>query len=232
MKVILISGASRGIGRKIAEHLREEDYLLSLGVRNPQNLTNTVFSNNEKVLIYPYEAKDKQSPLDWVKATITKFGRDDGLINCAGILKRVQFEDDNEEALDSLWEINVKAPWRLTREAFPYLRKSGQGRIVNLVSMSGKRVKGILAGYSASKFAFLALSQSMRNAGWDDGIRVTAICPSFVNTDMAKGVNLAPEEITQPEDIAKIVSMVLNLPNTAHIKEILINFALENSVSG
>lgn len=227
MKVILISGASRGIGRKIAEHLIEEGYMLSLGVRNPQSLAGTIFSDNDQVLIHPYEATDKQSHITWIKATIAKFGKLDGVINCAGILTRVQFEDDNEEALDSLWEINVKAPWRLTREAFPYLKESGKGRVINLVSMSGKRVKGILAGYSASKFAFLALSQTMRNVGWDDGIRVTAICPSFVNTDMAQGVNLASEKMTQPEDIAQVVAMVLRLPNTAHINEILINFNLE-----
>ena len=227
MKVILISGASRGIGRKIAERLIEEDYSLSLGVRNLPSLDQTIFSNNDKVLIYPYEATDKQSHHKWIEATIAKFGRLDGVINCAGILKRVQFEDNNEDELDHLWEINVKAPWRLTREAFPYLKKSGEGRVINLVSMSGKRVKGVLAGYSVSKFAFLALSQSMRNVGWDDGIRVTAICPSFVNTDMAQNVNLAPEKMTQPEDIAEIVAMVLRLPNTAHINEILINFNLE-----
>jgi len=227
VKVILISGASRGIGRKIAEQLLTENYLLSLGVRNPDVFEDTAFSNNEKVLIHPYEATSKESPIDWVKATVTKFDRIDGVINCAGILKRVQFEDDNEDDLDKLWEINVKAPWRLTREAFPYLKKTGEGRVINLVSMSGKRVKGTLAGYSVSKFAFLALSQSMRNVGWEEGIRVTAICPSFVNTDMAQGVSVKPEEITQPEDIAKIVSTVLSLPNTAHINEILVNFSLE-----
>ena len=227
MKVILISGASRGIGRHIAEHLIEEGYRLSLGIRKPQSLAGTRFSDNDKVLIHPYEATDKQSHIIWIKETIAKFGRLDGVINCAGILTRLQFEDDNEEELDRLLEINLKAPWRLTREAFPYLKKSGEGRVINLVSMSGKRVKGILAGYSASKFAFLALSQSMRNVGWDDGIRVTAICPSFVNTDMAQGVNLAPEKMTQPEDIAQVVAMVLRLPNTAHINEILINFSLE-----
>jgi len=149
------------------------------------------------------------------------------VINCAGILKKVQFEDDNEEELDSLWEINVKAPWRLTRAAFPYLKQSGEGRIINLVTMSGKRVKGTLAGYSASKFPFLALSQSMRNVGWDDGIRATAICPSFVNTDMVKEVNLAPQMMTPPEDVAKVISTVLSLPNTAYIGEVLINFGLE-----
>ncbi|RMD69109.1 MAG: SDR family NAD(P)-dependent oxidoreductase [Cyanobacteria bacterium J149] len=227
MNVILISGASRGIGRSIAEKLLQDGYYLSLGVREPNYLQNTVFANHERVLIQPYEAKEKQSPIDWVKATIDKFGRLDGVINFAGILERIQFEDDNEEGLDRLFEVNVKAPWRLTREAFPYLKQSGKGRIINLVSMSGKRVKGTLAGYSMSKFAFLALSQSMRNAGWEDGIRVTAICPSFVNTDMAKGVKLDSETITQPEDVADIVKTILKLPNTAYVGEVLINFALE-----
>ncbi len=230
MKVILISGASRGIGRKIAEHLITQNYCLSLGVRDSNSLDDdddSVLSNHPHVLIHHYEATDKQSHIQWIKATIDRFDRIDGVINCAGILSRLQFTEDNEDELDKLWEINVKAPWRLTREAFPYLKKSGEGRVINLVSMSGKRVKGILAGYSASKFAFLALHQSMRNIGWDDGIRVTAICPSFVNTDMAKGVSLSPDKMTQPEDIASIVAMILRLPNTAYIDEILINFQLE-----
>lgn len=227
MKVILITGASRGIGRSIAEKLLQEGYCLSLGVRNLHCFEDTGFTNHDQVLIYPYQAEDKDSPIAWVKATIEKFGRLDGVINCAGILERVQFEDDEEEKLDRLFEINVKAPWRLTREAFGYLKQSGEGRIINLVSMSGKRVKGTLAGYSVSKFAFLALSQSMRNAGWEDGIRVTAICPSFVNTDMAKNVDINLETITQPEDIAKIVATILSLPNTAYVGEVLINFALE-----
>ncbi len=70
MKVILISGASRGIGLKIAEQLLEENYILSLGVRNPLVFAGSSFENNPKVSIYPYEATDKQSPVDWVKATI------------------------------------------------------------------------------------------------------------------------------------------------------------------
>ena len=227
MKVILISGANRGIGRKIAEKLLTEGYRLSLGVRNPDNLQDTHFHDHDQVLIHPYEATDKQSHIKWIQATIDRFQQIDGVINCAGVLTRLQFEDDNEEELDRVWDINVKAPWRLTREAFPYLKKSGEGRVINIVSMSGKRVKGILAGYSASKFAFIALNQTMRNVGWDDGIRVTAICPGFVNTDMASNVNLEPAKMTQPEDIADIVATVLRLPNNAHINEIMVNYCLE-----
>jgi NAD(P)-dependent dehydrogenase (short-subunit alcohol dehydrogenase family) len=226
-KVMLISGASRGIGRCIALRLYRDGYNLSLGVRHPQCFEDTLRDDRQKVLVCNYEAQDRQSPINWVKATIGKFGRLDGVINCAGILRKVQFEDEDEEALDELWEVNVKAPWRLTRAAFPYLRQAGEGRIINLVSMSGKRVKGVLAGYSVSKFAFLALSQSMRNVGWDDGIRVTAICPSYVNTDMAKGIQLDPQTMTQPEDVAELVATVLRLPNTAHVNELLVNFTLE-----
>jgi NAD(P)-dependent dehydrogenase (short-subunit alcohol dehydrogenase family) len=229
-KVILISGANRGIGRKIADRLYQEGYQLSLGVRQLGCFKATLLDDPERVLVCHYEASDKQSPIDWIKATINRFGCLDGVINCAGILRKVQFEDDNEEALDELWEINVKAPMRLTREAFPYLRQSGEGRVINVISMSGKRVKGnlpTLAGYSMSKFAFLALSQSMRNVGWDDGIRVTAICPSYVNTDMARDLRVDPQTMTQPEDLAEIIATVLRLPNTAHISEILVNCSNE-----
>ena len=133
-----------------------------------------------------------------------------------------------EQELEELWQINVMGPWRLTRAAWPLLQQSGQGRIQVLVSMSGKRVKGRMAGYPVSKFALMALCQSMRNEGWDAGIRVTAICPSWVATDMALSVSsLAPEAMTQPEDIADLSSSLLRLPNAAVPFELALNCALE-----
>jgi NAD(P)-dependent dehydrogenase (short-subunit alcohol dehydrogenase family) len=227
-KVILISGASRGIGRAVAQRLLEADYALSLGVRTPNTLHNTPLAPSERVLIYPYEAQDRAAPQAWVKATLDRWGRIDGLINCAGILRPVRFEDEDEAVFDELFEINLKAPWRLSRAAYPYLKQSGQGRIINLVSMSGKRVKGKLAGYSISKFAFMALTQTMRNVGWEEGVRVTAICPSWVNTDMANSAQIMPAEaMTQPEDVADIVLTILRLPNTAAVGEVAINCNLE-----
>ena len=93
--------------------------------------------------------------------------------------------------------------------------------------MSGKRVKGTLAGYSMSKFALMALSQTMRNVGWEDGIRVTALCPSWVNTEMANKAPIAPVDMTQPEDVAELVLTVLQLPNTASLSELAMNCSLE-----
>ena len=92
-----------------------------------------------------------------------------------------------------MWEVNAKAPLRLTWLVFPHLRKSGSGRIIDIISMSGKRVKGNWVGYSMSKYAAMAASQTARLQGWDDGIRVTVICPGFVKTDMTTEMNFPRE---------------------------------------
>ena len=90
--------------------------------------------------------------------------------------------------------------------------------------MSGKRSKGNLAGYCVSKFGLMGLCQTMKNEGWDHGIRVTAICPSWVNTEMASGItSFEKEEMTQPSDIAQIVCELLKLPNSCIPFEVAIN---------
>ena len=228
-KVILVSGSSRGIGRSIAERLLSDNYQLSLGVRNPETLNGTSL-DSDHVLRHSYEAQDPESASAWVKATLTRWGRIDGLIHCAGILRitPLLFGDGEEEDLDELWNVNVMGPWRLTKAAWPALCRSGEGRVQVLVSMSGKRVKGQMAGYPISKFALMGLCQSMRNTGWDQGIRVTALCPSWVNTEMARDIShVLPEEMTQPSDLAALSSQLLALPNAAIPFEVALNCALE-----
>ncbi len=108
------------------------------------------------------------------------------------------------------------------------MKQAGDGRIQVLVSMSGKRSKSNLAGYSTSKFALMGLCQTIRNEGWAEGIRITAICPGWVNTDMASKVKLLDKEkMTQPKDIALISSTLLKLPNSSIPFEIPINCVLE-----
>ncbi len=164
-------------------------------------------------------------------ATVERFGRIDGLVNNAGIFRRLTVEDDDEAALDDMWEVNVKGPYRLIQAAFPHLKAAGSGRIVTLVSLSGKRVKSAsIGGYAMSKFAGLALSHAARYSGWDHGIRSTAICPGFVRTDMTAGTKTpSPEDMIAPETIAALVSTVLALPNAASVSEIPVNCVLEHS---
>ena len=229
-KVVMISGANRGIGKVVAEKLSEDGYLLSLGIRNPGNLSGSLSSiPGNQLLCHAYDAKKTQSAKSWIDGTIKHFGRIDVLVNNAGILHSIGLEDDSEELLDEMWEVNAKAPLRLTRLAFPYLRKSGCGRIIDIISMSGKRVKGNWVGYSMSKYAALAASHTARMQGWEDGIRVTAVCPGYVQSEMTAihAPSVKQEIMSHPQDIARIVSTLLLLPNESHVPEVLMNCVIE-----
>ena len=166
----------------------------------------------------------------WVQASTDHFGGFDSVIHSAGIFSRagVLFEAGQEEEISRTMAVNLMGPWWLTRAAWPQLAAHGEGRLQVLVSMSGKRSKGRLAAYTASKFALLGLCQTMRNEGWEAGIRVTAICPGWVNTDMAAAVQAIPAEaMTQPHDIAALSAELLRLPNSAVPFELAINCTLE-----
>ena len=229
-KVIMISGANRGIGRAIAERLLGDGYLLSLGVRNLAKLPNTLKSQVEtQILYHSYDARDRESAKKWVDLTAEKFGGIDVLVNNAGILHTNGLEDDAEELLDDMWEVNAKAPLRLTRLAFPYLRESGSGRVIDIISMSGKRIKGDWVGYSMSKYAAMAASQTARLKGWDDGIRVTSICTGFVQSDMTVGnvPSFPQKNMSRPEDVAQVVSTLLLLSNESAVPEVTMNCVFE-----
>ncbi|HEX2526598.1 MAG TPA: SDR family NAD(P)-dependent oxidoreductase [Geminicoccus sp.] len=227
-RVVLISGGNRGIGAATARELASNGWNVSIGVRRPDSVPDDL---RERCHVQAYDAADRQSEAAWVEAVAGRHSRIDAVVANAGIMipKTVIEADDSD--LDALLDINVKAPLRLARAAWPYLVASGRGRVATVVSLSGKRVKTAQSGlYSVSKFAALALSHAIRQAGWDHGIRSVAICPGFVATDMAFSVtDKAANEMTDPKDIARIVAFALDLPNTASVSEIPINSSLDDS---
>lgn len=224
-RVVLVSGANRGIGSAIARVLYEAGYTLSLGVRQPEKLAGvTAGWQDSRVLIHRYDAEDYETHRQWVAATAARFGRIDGLVNNAGTVVRVTVEDENDEALDRMWAVNVKAPLSMIRTAMPHLRGSGSGRVINIASIAGKAVYNNNVGYAMSKFALVALSHATRHAGWDDGVRCTAICPSFVGTDMTADVETFPQgKMMRPDDIAELALTVMALPNEASVAELVVN---------
>ncbi len=234
MRTILISGASRGIGRCVAEQALKDGHRISLGLRNIESIKGSsldpLYTSNKKILINKYDAENIEDANEWVKNTRKIFSKIDTIIHCAGIFNRtcLNFKSGEESQINKLWRVNVLGPWFLTRASWKDLCKSDHARIIVLVSMSGKRSKGKLAGYTSSKFALMGLCQTIRNEGWSEGIRVTTICPSWVNTDMAKSINtIRKEEMTQPKDIANIISNILKLPNSSVPYDIPLSCNLE-----
>jgi len=228
-RVIMVSGANRGIGLAVARSLHGKGYRLSLGGRDAGKLAAALGDlDKARAIAIPFDARDRASCAAWVERTAGHFGRIDGLVNNAGISLNVGIEDDDEAAYDAMWEVNVKGPLRLIRLALPHLKRSGTGRVVNVASLSGKRVANDNAGYAMSKFAVLALTHAVRRLGWEHGIRACAVCPGFVDTDMTAGVaGVARESMIQPPDLAELVATALALPNTAAIAEFLVNARYE-----
>jgi NAD(P)-dependent dehydrogenase (short-subunit alcohol dehydrogenase family) len=233
-RVVAISGASRGLGAAIAKRLAAEGFTLSLGVRDPAATRARLNLDPARTDYHRFDALDPASAERWIAGTVAARGRLDGLVNNAGILKAVNFESDGEEALDALWAVNVKAPYRLIRHALPHLKAAGTGRIVNVASTDAKRYRDatVSVGYAMSKHALLALSHAAKFAGWGDGVRVTALCPGAIDTDLIAGLpGVTPSgNRLAPETVAEIVALLLRLPNTATVAELVVNTRLESTL--
>jgi NAD(P)-dependent dehydrogenase (short-subunit alcohol dehydrogenase family) len=221
-RVAMVSGASRGIGRRVMERLLASGFSVSVGVRDPRTV-----ADHPRLLVQRYDAESVDQARDWVAATAARFGRIDALVNAAGINPMARISDDDETALDRTWAVNVKGPLRLIRFAMPHLRASGTGRVVNISSLSGKRVANENIGYAMSKFSLVALTHAVRREGWDDGVRATALCPGFVATDMSRAAKMPRAEMTDAADVAALAETLLLLPNNAVVAELLVNCRLE-----
>lgn len=229
-RVAAISGAARGLGAAIARRLHAEGFALALGIRHPTR--RIALPGSARVTWHHYDAAEPDSAASWIAEAVTAHGRLDALVNNAGILARVTFDDEDEAALDAMWEVNVKSPLRVTRAALPHLRASGHGRVVNIASTDGKRIRDISVtlGYAMSKHALMALTHATRFAGHAEGLRATALCPGAIDTELVAnlpGVTPGPGRL-QPDTIAEIVSLLLRLPDQAHVAELIVNTRLES----
>lgn len=226
--VALISGASRGIGNHVAAELLRQGWSVSLGMRTPV-MPDWAAGHEDRVQLAAYDAVDVSGEERWVYQALDRFGRIDALVANAGIMIPKTVIEADDDDIEAMMSVNVKAPRRLAKAAWEALCATGRGRVIILASLSGKRVKSAAAGsYSLSKFAAVALAHAIRQAGFDKGVRATAVCPGFVATDMAAALtDRASAQLTQPDDLARIIAMLLSLPNEASVAEFAVNCQLE-----
>ncbi len=219
----LVTGASRGIGRSIALDLAQQGYCVGLLARTLEDLNSLaeeIEQLGSQAIIVPADVRDASAVHHAVKTFIKKAGKIDLLVNNAGILKEGCSNISPEDFAD-LIQTNLVGAVSVIQAVLPSMKEADSGAIINLISRSGKAAYPQVGGYSASKFGFYGYNEALFKELADTGIRVSAICPSFTNTEMAQGLkDLSPEEMIQPEDVVKTLRYLLSLSKGASIKEI------------
>ena len=227
-KVAVITGAGGGIGRAVAETLAQEKMrLVLLGGNRREKLAATyaAVKSHTDCLMLPGDLADLKFLAAGVKTAAETLGGIDVLVNNAGAAQSTAFEEITPEEFDKLMAINVRVPFFLTQAALPHLKRSSAATVVNICSVVGHSGYPLQSVYSASKHAMLGWTKSLAREYYKDGIRVHAISPGGVYTDMVKlsRPDLSPEGMIMPEEIAGIVRFLLVNRGNAVIDEILVH---------
>ena len=233
-KVALITGASRGIGKALAIGLAQLNYQTVLIGRNLKNLEEVASEIESAGGLKPRIFAIDISRVEVVKTTLTKilleFGRMDVLVNNAGVFFDGTTEIE-ETQFAKMLDINLTAHFVVVKQIVEVMKRQKSGYIFNIASRSGKVGFEGSGAYSASKFALVGFSESLYRELNPLGIRVTALCPGWVNTNMAveAGTPLQPNEMIQPEDLFQTLKWLLNLSPGACVKEVILE--APNSIS-
>lgn len=229
-KVSVLTGGGGGIGRAIANKLAACRMKIALlGGRNIEKL-DAVRAEVEKYtrcMVIPGELDDPEFLRRSVRSVAEAFGGIDVLVNNAGAAQSTPFEKISPEEFDRLMAVNVRAPFFLTQAALPYLKRSGSATVVNIASVVAHSGYPLQSVYSASKHALLGWTKSFARECFKDNIRVHAISPGGVYTDMVKlsRPDLSPDGMIVPEEVAEIVHFLLVHRGNAVIDEILLHRA-------
>lgn len=222
MQSALITGGSSGIGLAIARMLAAEEYALTLAARRLDRLEQA----RAELDCHAVQA-DVSSAEDCARLVaehLERHGRLDVLVNSAGVGIAGKLGELQTKHWDLQQSVNLRGTFLVTREALPALR-AAQGYVINIASIAGTHPTPGLAAYGATKAAVIALSRSLDREEAENGVRVTALCPGFVDTPMAEWTGIPADELIQPEDCTELVRALLRLSPHARVPVVVIERA-------
>ncbi len=224
-KVIILTGASRGIGRAAALMLAKENIVVmaSRDINALIELKKEIGASGGKSEALPCDVAKENEVKKMIEDTIQKFGRIDVLINNAGfgIFKRA--DKFSLEEVENLFRVNLFGVFLCVKYTAPYMIEKKNGQIINISSVAG--LNGFKGGsaYSATKFALNGYSESLREDLKEFGIAVSLVCPGGVNTGFGGAVadgKISRDFLLEPEDVARTIKYLVDESETANAKMI------------
>jgi len=232
-----VTGASRGIGRAIAETLSTEGMRIVLAARSQPDLETAAASLSTESLVQTVDLREPESAGQVVAETIRRFGRIDLLVNNAGATKRGDFLSLTDEEWKDGFDLKFFAAMRLSRAAWPHLQAS-EGRIINIIGVGGRAGSAEFTIGGTVNAALMNLTKALADRGVRDGVRVNAVNPGSIATERlqirlrnyARDKNITVEEAARqlpsemkiarfgdPDEIARAVAFLAS-PQASYIQ--------------
>ncbi len=224
-KIALVTGAGKGIGRAIAVALANEGAnvgLIARTVKDLQSVAEEIQATGAKAAIATADVSNIHSANAAVENIQKELGNIDVLINNAGTARFGKFLELEPEEWEKQVKVNLFGVYYVTRAVLPQMIERKTGDIINISSTAGLKGNAITSAYSASKFAVIGLTESLMQEVRKHNIRVTALTPSTVVTDLARSGNLInnnEEKLMQPEDFAELIIAQLKLNRRVFVKD-------------
>jgi NAD(P)-dependent dehydrogenase (short-subunit alcohol dehydrogenase family) len=186
-RVAIVTGASRGLGRAAAQRLYQRGASVAVNVRDIERAEEVAHSLGDRAFPVPGDVAALGKPDDIARRTLERFGRIDILVNNAAMAETTRFPDLSADEWRETLEVNLTAPFLLTKAVLPTMQAQNYGRIVNVSSSAGRMVSTLGgAHYTASKAGLLGLTRAAAKELGKFGITVNAVCPGMIDTELTR----------------------------------------------
>lgn len=226
-KVVVITGASKGLGRELAIQLARENVKLALIARSEKELKELKTENSD---YFVCDVTNESQVLDTFKKIHDKFGQIDILVNNAGVWHEGKLEDHSEKVSKKLFDVIVLGTISCTKAALPFMKAQKSGQILNVISVGGLETPGSYGQYSvytAAKFAVTGFTKSMVEELKGSGIKVLGFYPAGMNTELFRsaGFEYSDNEdwMMDKKDIAEIIVFILKRPADVLMDQVVIH---------
>lgn len=233
-KVIVITGASSGMGEAAARHLAAKGAKIVVAARRAERinaLVESITQNGGTAIAVPTDVTSKEAMQKLIDTAVNTYGRIDVLINNAGVMPLSLLEHGKTDEWDQMIDINLRGVLYGIAAALPYMKEQKSGHIINTASVAGHLVFPTAAVYSATKFAVRAVTEGLRKEVKPYNIRATILSPGAVATELLdhitdKDIQAANQDyvgkVGIPADAyARMVAFVISEPDFVDVNEIV-----------